>query len=82
MENNSTLDLLTLHVYQETTESQVDFLAKKLATDFTVQEELMELLRAKKALNKKMMSPSQTSVRIIMEYSHKTERLSTASCEE
>ena len=75
MEITSTQDLLVLHAYNETTEAQKEFLAMELAKDPALHEDLMEIIRAKRALNKKMESPSATSVRIIMEHSYKTEHL-------
>ena len=75
MEQTSTQDLLLLHIYGETTLEQREFLATQLAIDDNLQEELMELIRTKRELNAQMKSPSETSVRIIMEYSHKTEHL-------
>ncbi|MDB5281157.1 MAG: hypothetical protein JWO06_232 [Bacteroidota bacterium] len=75
MEITSTLELLLLHAYNETTESQKEFLALELAKDPSLQEDMMEMIRAKRMLNAKMKSPSPTSVRIIMEHSYKTEHL-------
>ena len=75
MEQNSTQNLLVLHAYGETTILQKEFLATALATGDNLQEELMELIRAKRQLNSKMKSPSPTSLRIIMEHSLKTEHL-------
>jgi hypothetical protein len=75
MEQTSTQELLVLHAYGETTEGHKAFLAKELAKDPALQEDLMEVIRAKRHLNSKMKSPSPTSVRIIMEHSYKTEHL-------
>ena len=75
MIQTSTLDLLVLHAYGETTLQQKEFLATQLAINENLQDELMELIRAKRQLNAKMKSPSNTSVRIIMEHSYKTEHL-------
>ena len=75
MKQTSTQDLLVLHAYGETSLEQKEFLATELATGETLQEELMELIRAKRQLNSKMKSPSETSLRIIMEHSYKTEHL-------
>lgn len=75
MEQTSTQDLLLLHAYGETTIEQREYLAELLANDDSLQEELMELIRTKRELNAHLKSPSNTSVRIIMEYSHKTEHL-------
>jgi hypothetical protein len=75
MEVNSTHHLILLHAYNESTEPQKEFLAKELAKDPALHEDLMEIIRAKRALNNKMMSPNATSIRIIMEHSHKTEHL-------
>lgn len=75
MKQTSTQNLLVLHAYGETNLEQKEFLAAELTTDETLQEELMELIRAKRQLNFKMKSPSSTSVRIIMEHSYKSEHL-------
>ena len=75
MEQTSTQNLLLLHAYGETDECQKEFLATELIKDPSLQEDLMEMIRAKRMLNSKVMSPSETSVRIIMEHSYKTEHL-------
>jgi len=75
MEINSTLELLLLHAYNETTEPQKEFLATELAKDLALHEDFMEIIRAKRTLNRNLKSPSPTSVRIIMEHSYKTEHL-------
>jgi len=75
MEQTSTLNLILLHAYGESSEPQKEFLAGELAKDQLLQEDLMEVIRAKRMLNSKMKSPSATSVRIIMEHSYKTEHL-------
>jgi len=64
-----------MHAYGETNEEQKAFLAGEIARNPALQEELMEIIRAKRMLNSKVMSPSSTSVRIIMEHSYKTEHL-------
>ena len=75
MKQTSTPDLLVLHAYGETNFWQKEFLATQLAINENLQDELMELIRAKRQLNARMKSPSATSVRIIMEHSYKTEHL-------
>lgn len=75
MIQTSTQNLLVLHAYSETTEAQKQQLAEAMAKDETLHEELMEMIRAKRMLNGKMKSPSETSIRIVMEHSHKTEHL-------
>ncbi len=75
MEQTSTHDLLVLHAYGETSPEQREYLAKQLAADENLQEELMEIIRTKRELTSKLKSPSATSLRIIMEHSHKTEHL-------
>jgi hypothetical protein len=75
MKQTSTQDLLVLHAYGETTNEQKDLLAQELASEATLQEDLNELIRAKRMLNSKTLSPSKTSLRIIMEHSYKTEHL-------
>lgn len=71
----STNHLLVLHAYGETTNEQKEMLAKELAVNEELHEELIEFIRAKRMLNGTVKSPSNTSVRIIMEHSHKTEHL-------
>jgi hypothetical protein len=75
MEQTSTHDLLVLHAYGETTLEQREYLAKQLATNETLQDELMEIIATKRQLTSKLKSPSATSLRIIMDYSHKSEHL-------
>ncbi|MBP6730530.1 MAG: hypothetical protein KA149_00640 [Chitinophagales bacterium] len=75
MEQTSTQNLLLLHAYGETTLEERETLAKQLANDEALQEELMEIIRTKRQLTAKLKSPSATSLRIIMEHSHKTEHL-------
>lgn len=75
MIQTSTQNLLVLHAYGETTETQKQQLALEMATNELLHEELMELIRTKHILNTKMKSPSESSIKIIMEHSHKTERL-------
>ncbi|MCW5906593.1 MAG: hypothetical protein KIS94_01955 [Chitinophagales bacterium] len=75
MIQTSTQNLLVLHAYGETTESQKQQLAREMATNESLHEELMELVRAKRELNRKLLSPSESSIRIIMEHSNKTEYL-------
>jgi hypothetical protein len=75
MELNSTQNLLVLHAYNETSEAQKEFLACQLVEEPALHEDLMEMIRAKRMLNGKVKSPSNSSVRIIMEHSYKTEHL-------
>jgi len=75
MERTSTQDLLILHAYGETSPEQREFLATQLAMNENLQEELMDIIRTKRELTSQTKSPSQTSLRIIMEHSYKTEHL-------
>jgi len=75
MNQTSTPNLLLLHAYGETTEEQKEFLATELVKDASLHEEMIAVIKSKRILNSKMMSPSNTSVRIIMEHSYKTEHL-------
>lgn len=75
MEQTSTRDLLLLHAYGETNIEQREYLAGLLAESETLQSELLEIIETQKKLNQRLKSPSTTSVRIIMEHSHKTEHL-------
>lgn len=75
MKTNSTLDLLLLHAYGETTLEERELLAAELSENENLQEELMEMVQTKRQLNNQMKSPSKTSLRIIMEHSYKTEHL-------
>lgn len=75
MVQTSTQNLLVLHAYNETTPEQKQQLAKELALNETLHEELMELLRGKKLLDSKMKSPSETSVQIILRHSCKEESI-------
>ncbi len=71
----STQNLLTLHAYGETSESQKQTLVGEIAANPELHQNLMELIKAKRQLNAKMMSPSETSIRIIMNHSYRTEHL-------
>lgn len=75
MIQTSTQDLLVLHAYGETTTEQKQQLARELATNEALHSDLMEIIQGKKMLDSKMKSPSETSLRIIMGYSIKTEHL-------
>ncbi|HRG88154.1 MAG TPA: hypothetical protein PLW44_03980 [Chitinophagales bacterium] len=75
MEQISTHDLLVLHAYGETTLEQREHLANLLANDENLQDELMEIVSTQRELNSRLKSPSATSIRIIMEHSHRTEQL-------
>lgn len=75
MTKTSTPDLLLLHAYSETTSQQKDLLAGKLALNEDLQSEYAELIQSKQMLNKLVKSPCETSLRIIMEHSYKTEHL-------
>lgn len=78
MEETSTLDLLLLHAYDETTLEEREFMAAELTINESLQEELMEMVQTKRQLNSIMRSPSETSLRIIIEHSYKTEHLQEA----
>lgn len=75
MIQTSTQDLLVLHAYGETTTEQKQQLARELATNESLHQDLMEIIQAKKMLDTKMKSPSETSLRIIMSHSYKTEHI-------
>jgi hypothetical protein len=75
MITTSTPNLLLLHAYGETTEEQKEVLATELIKDPALHEEMIAVIRSKRLLNSKMTGPSNTSVRIIMEHSYKTEHL-------
>ncbi len=71
----STQNLLTLHAYGETSESQKQMLSDEIAANPELHQNLIELIKVKRQLNTKMVSPSETSIRIIMNHSHRTEHL-------
>jgi hypothetical protein len=72
MIKTSTSNLLLLHTYGETTELQKQEIAQLSANDPDITEELMSYVRTKRQhLNKKLLSPSATSVRLIIEHSLK-----------
>lgn len=75
MEKISTQNLLLLHAYGETNPEQKEFLAEQLAVNPALQEDLSEILSTLNTLDSKLKSPSNTSVRIVMEHSYKTEHL-------
>jgi hypothetical protein len=75
MIQTSTPNLLLLHAYGETTEEQKEVLATELIKDPSLHEEMIAVIKSKRLLNREMISPSNTSVRIIMEHSYKTEHM-------
>jgi len=75
MIQTSTPNLLLLHAYGETTEEQKEMLTTEMVKDASLHEEMIGVIKSKRILNSKMKSPSNTSVRIIMEHSYKTEHL-------
>lgn len=75
MIETSTPNLLLLHAFGETTVAQKEVLATELIKDPALHQEMIAIIKSKRSLNAKMMSPSNTSVRIIMEHSYKTEHL-------
>ena len=75
MKQTSTPNLLILHAYEETSLNQREALAFDLAKDESMQQELIEMLAMKQKLKCLNKQPSLTSIRIIMEHSHKTEHL-------
>jgi len=75
MIKTSTSNLLLLHAYGETTELQKQELSALMAAQPELVNESMDLVRTKRKLNQKLLSPSTTSIRIIMEHSYKTAQL-------
>jgi hypothetical protein len=75
MKQNFTHQLLILHAYNETGKHERETLTKELSKNELLQEEMAAIMKTKRMLNGKTMRPSQTSVRIIMEHSYKTEHL-------
>lgn len=75
MIKTSTPHLLLLHTYGETTKLQQQQIAQLTANNPAIAEELMNYVRTKQHLNKKLLSPSATSVRLILEHSLKNEQL-------
>ncbi len=73
MTQNSTHEILILQTYAETTYAETEWLAAKLESEPNVRHELSALIETKKQLNAKLLSPSATSLQIIMAHSRKTE---------
>lgn len=71
----STQDLLTLYIYGEATPAQQAELAAALNNDSQLREQFDEMVAAQKALNQKLMSPSATSIDLIMRHSLQSEEL-------
>lgn len=71
----STRNLLVLHAYGETTPEQAERVHIALAEDDSLQAEFLELMQTQEQLFTLRRGPSSTSVRIIMDHSHKTEHL-------
>lgn len=78
METTSTHDLLLLHAYGETTLEQREFLATELLLNDSLQDELFEIIQTQQQLNSLQRSPSETSLRIIMEQSCNSAQLQEA----
>ncbi|MBL7777764.1 MAG: hypothetical protein JNK66_05615 [Chitinophagales bacterium] len=68
----STQDLLLLHAYGETTPEQAARLERELADNPHLLAELNDILSMKDLLNDARLSPSATSVNIVLEHSQNT----------
>ncbi len=75
MPQTSTQDLLLLYAYGETTPEQQARLAMEMAKDPSLREQLDEIIATQKMLNAKRLSPSSTSLDLIMKHSHESEQL-------
>lgn len=68
----STQDLLLLHAYGETTPEQAACLERELADNPHLLAELNDIVSMKDLLNDSRLSPSATSVNIVLEHSQNT----------
>lgn len=75
MKQNSTHELLVRHLYGETLPSEREVIARELAMDESLHQELEDLLEVKRRLDGDMRQPSETSLRLILEYSDRTGHL-------
>lgn len=64
-----THDDLIRYVYEETTAEENRLIEKALAIDNALLEQCQELQRIKEQLDGSMMSPSEKTINIILEYS-------------
>ena len=70
MKENSTLNLLIRYLYEETNPTETKFVEDLLKVNYNLKEVHDGQKETKAILNKTpMMSPSQTSVDLIMQYS-------------
>ncbi len=70
MKTNSTLDLLVRYLYEETNPTETKFVEDLLKVDYNLKEEHDVQRNTMAFLDKTpMMSPSQTSIDLIMQYS-------------
>lgn len=75
MNKNSTPETFIRHLYGETTKAEKEQVGIELALDESCFAEFNDLLEAKNSLNLLIEKPSETSLKIIMEHSHRTEHL-------
>lgn len=75
MIQTSTQDLLLLYAYGETTADKQATLAAELAKDSNLRDQLLEITATKKMIGEQLLSPSSTSLEIIMRHSHESESL-------
>lgn len=75
MNEISTHNLLLQLAYEELSEPLAAELLNKIAQDSNLQNEWEAILAAKEELKFTVKKPSETSLKIIMEHSHKTEHI-------
>jgi len=75
MNQISTLNQLVQLAYGELSEQESLILLEKIAQDETLQREWETILATKEELKFSKKIPSKTSLRIILDHSHKTEHI-------
>lgn len=71
----STHNLLLLYLYGETSATQTAFIEAELQTNEALKAEYQSLLETKELLAGNRLSPSRSSVNIILQHSKETETL-------
>ena len=75
MNKKSTPETFIRHLYGETTDVEKEQVCREMALDEACFSNFNALLEAKNSLHLLLEKPSETSLKIIMEHSHKTEHL-------
>ena len=75
MKRHLTSNDLIRFAYRETPALEIASVSKGIKENSEMKREFLEITKTKNLLNAESYKPSQTSVRIIMDYSRKTQQL-------